>query len=404
MESSSPALGEPARRLPRNVRLLGMASLLNDIASEMIFPLVPKFVEQVLKASLKELALIEGVAESIASLMKLGAGGWSDRVGRRKPFIFVGYLLAALARPAIGLATLPWQVLAARAGDRFGKGLRSAARDALIVESVASGEKGRAFAFRQAMDHIGAMVGPLLALFFLWWFPGEFRWLFLITLVPGVVVILLLLGLREVPASPRARPRLHLSLVGFSSGFRRFLLALGLFTLACSSDAFLLVWASRLGAADWELLFFWAIFSAAKAAGNLWVGSRVDRLGAWRFVLCGWLLYAGCYLAFSFATSSWQVWTILLVYAGYYSLTEPAEKTLIAELAGPRGKGLAFGWFHFTLGVVTLPASLIFASIADALEKDAGPRLAFQVGAGLALAAAATFWAWVPRTNDGEGA
>ena len=383
------------KKLPRNVWLLGLASLVNDIASEMVFPLLPKFLREVLHASYKELGFIEGAADSIASLLKLGAGSWSDWLGKRKPFIVVGYALGALARPAMGFAHRPWHILIPRVSDRFGKGIRTAARDAMVVESVDAGQKGRAFGFRQAMDHVGAAVGPLLALLFLWFFPGEYRWLFFATLIPGLVVIgILMLGVRETKAVVAERQSFKLTLKPFDRDFKKYLAVLALFTLACSSDAFLLVWAERLGASDWQLLVFWSAFGAAKATGNVWIGPKVDQHGGRRFVLAGWLLYALCYAGFAASTSSWQVWAIMLVpYALYYSLTEPAEKTLVAEMAGPERKGLAFGWFHATLGIMTLPASFLFGVVADAFGKEEqGPRIAFLVAAGIAVVAAGLFW------------
>lgn len=404
MAEAAPPPLQPKERLPRNVRLLGLASLLNDIASEAVFPLIPKFVEEVLKGNLKQLGLIEGAADSVASLLKLAAGGWSDWLGRRKPFILVGYALGAVARPAIGLAAAPWHVLASRTGDRFGKGLRTAARDAMIVESVGPNQRGEAFGFRQAMDHVGATLGPLLALAFLWFLPGKYRWLFLLTIVPGVVVIAALLLVKETTAHAEERPRFRLTLAPFDWPFRRFLFVLAVFTLACSSDAFLLAWAGRLGAPTWQLLLFWSLFSAAKAAGNLWVGKRVDRHGAWRFILAGWLLYAVCYAAFAMATEAWHVWAVMLPYALYYAMTEPAEKTLVAELAGPANKGLAFGWFHATLGIMTLPASFLFGAVADAFGKEEGLRWAFGLAAGMALLATLLFLLFVRSEPAGRPA
>ncbi len=212
---------KPDTRLPRNVVLLGLASLCNDIASEMIYPLLPRFLLTVLGGNLRQLGLIEGMAETVASLLKLGSGGWSDRAGGRKPFVVFGYALAALSRPLMGLARVPWHMFAIRVGDRTGKGIRTAPRDALIADSTAPGVRGRAFGFHRAMDHLGAAVGPLLAAAFLLAWPGRLRALFLLTLIPGLIVVaLLVLGLRETPGArpPAERFRLTLAPFGATSG------------------------------------------------------------------------------------------------------------------------------------------------------------------------------------------
>ncbi|MCA9017232.1 MAG: MFS transporter, partial [Planctomycetaceae bacterium] len=191
---------EPAshQRLPRNVKLLGWASCLNDIASEMIFPLLPQFLIMVLGGNRFYLGIIEGVADSASSLLKLGSGAWTDRAGKRKGFVIFGYALAAVSRPVMSLVMAPWQLFFARTADRIGKGVRTSPRDALISDSTTPDFRGRAFGFHRAMDNLGAAVGPILATGFLWFWPGELRMLFLLTLVPGViVVVILVLGLRE---------------------------------------------------------------------------------------------------------------------------------------------------------------------------------------------------------------
>jgi MFS family permease len=378
---------DPAARapLPRNVRLLGLSSLLNDVASEMIYPLLPQFLLGVLGGSKFYLGVIEGVADSTASLLKLWSGAWSDRAGRRKGFIVVGYVLAAAARPVVGLATAPWHVLAARTADRIGKGVRAAPRDALIADSTPPAVRGRAYGFNRAMDHLGAAIGPLLATAFLLAWPGEYRTLFLLTIVPGLAVAALVaFGLREQPiVATKAAPRL--TLAPLDRRFRLFLAALALFTLGNASDAFLLVRAGELGVPTALLPLLWCAFHVVKSAGSLAAGSAVDRLGSRPLILVGWIVYAAVYLAFAAATEAWHVWALFLTYGVFFALTEPAERTLAALLAGPDQKGLAFGWFNFAIGVAALPSSLLFGWI----YQQFGPAAAFGWGAALALAAAA---------------
>ncbi|MBI5759665.1 MAG: MFS transporter, partial [Planctomycetales bacterium] len=193
----------PPPSLPRNVKVLSLSSLVNDVASEMIFPLLPGFLLTTLGGNRFYLGIIEGLADSIASVLKLWSGGWSDRAGRRKDFIVFGYSLAALARPVIGLTTAPWQLLAIRLSDRIGKGVRTSPRDALIADSCDPSIRGRAFGFHRAMDHLGAAIGPLLAAGFLWLWPDQMRTLFMLTVLPGMLVVaLVVFGLREVRKFP----------------------------------------------------------------------------------------------------------------------------------------------------------------------------------------------------------
>ncbi len=215
-DDASAAAGEPP--LAHNVRVLGLSSLINDIAGEMIFPLIPMFLLEVLGVGKSALGIVEGVADSTASIVKLLSGGLSDRAGRRKVFVVSGYALAAATRPLIALATMAWQVVLVRAGDRFGKGIRSAPRDAMIAESTTADARGRAFGFTRAMDHLGAAIGPLVAFAFLWLWPGNVRTLFLLAAVPGVaVVVLVYLGVRETPASTRAGREFRLTLAPFGA-------------------------------------------------------------------------------------------------------------------------------------------------------------------------------------------
>lgn len=385
MSPTETPLALPARTpLPRNVRVLGLVSLVNDIASEMIFPLLPTFLMSVLGATTVSLGVIEGAADSAASLLKLWSGGRSDRAGRRKGFVIFGYALAAVTRPLIGLVTGPGQLFAIRLADRAGKGVRTSPRDALIADSTDPHNRGRAFGFHRAMDHLGAALGPALAALFLVFFPGQFRTLFLLTLAPGLAVLaLVVFGLRETPAAGPAKQPVRLSLAPFGRDFRLFLVALAVFTLGNSSDAFLLVRAGELGVPTVQLPLLWGGFHVAKSLGNLFLGRAVDRVRPRPFLFAGWLLYALVYLAFGLATTAVHAWLLFLAYAVFYGMTEPAEKTLAAELAGAEHRGLAFGWFNFAIGIATFPASLVFGT----LYKAWGALAAFGWGAALALAA-----------------
>ena len=363
-QTPSPPVTSPQQSLPRNVKVLGGASLLNDIASEMIFPLLPNFLLTVLLGNRFYLGVIEGAADSVASLLKLWSGGRSDQAGRRKGFVVFGYSLAAVTRPLIGVIVAPWQLFALRVGDRIGKGIRTSPRDALIADSTDPSIRGRAFGFHRAMDHLGAAIGPLLAAGFLLVWPDHLRTLFLVTLLPGLlVVVLLIFCLREKPATEPPKERLHLTLKPFDRNFRLYLLALVVFTLGNSSDAFLLVRAGELGVPTAILPLLWCAFHVIKSSSNLLLGRAVDKFGPRPFIYLGWLVYAGVYLAFGLATTAWEAWVLFLSYALFYGLTEPAEKTLVADLVGTERKGLAYGWYNFAIGIATLPSSLIFGAL-----------------------------------------
>lgn len=372
--------------LPRNVKVLGAASLLNDVSSEMIFPLLPTFLISVLGGNRFHLGVIEGLADSVASVLKLWSGGRSDRAGRRKGYVVFGYSLAAVTRPLIGVIVAPWQLFAVRIGDRIGKGVRTSPRDALIADSTDPSMRGRAFGFHRAMDHLGAAIGPVLAAGFLWLWPGDLRTLFLLSVVPGLLVVaLLVFALREPAPTGPPKERLRLTLKPFDRNFRLYLLALVVFTLGNSSDAFLLVRAAELGVPVVMLPLLWSAFHVVKSCGNLFLGRAVDRFGPRPFLFLGWFLYAGVYLAFAVATEAWEAWALFLGYALFYGLTEPAEKKLVADLVGGERRGLAYGWYNFAIGIATLPASLIFG----ALYQVYGTLAAFGWGAALALVAVA---------------
>ncbi len=387
--------------LPRNVRLLGWASLLNDVASEAVFPLLPQFLLSMSSGGKLALGLIEGVADSTASLLKLWAGAWSDRSGGRRAFVVGGYGIAGLVRPLIGLAVAPWHVFAVRVVDRIGKGLRTAPRDALLADAAPPSMRGRVFGFHRSMDHLGAAAGPVLATLFLSAWPGRLRELFLLTLVPGLAVVaLLIFGLRDSSA-PRAREApIRLTLRPFDRNFRTYLAALVLFTLGNSSDAFLLVRAGEVGVPTAALPLLWCAFHGVKSLGTCLSGPVVDRVGPRPLILVGWAIYAALYGVFAVVATAAQMWCAFLAYGVFYALTEPAEKTLVARLVDPERRGLAYGWFNFAIGIAALPASVLFGW----LYQSFGPTIAFGGGAVLAVAAAALLsMVRTPPRNGGAG-
>lgn len=254
----------------------------------------------------------------------------------------------------------------------------------MIADSTEPDMRGRAFGFHRGMDHLGAAIGPLLAAAFLWMWPNQLRVLFLLTLIPGLAVVaILLFGLQEQRPEGAVEQKFSFSLRPFCRDYRLLLVALTVFTLGNSSDAFLLVRAGELGVATSLLPLLWFAFHIVKSIGNMLFGQLVDRFGARMPLVIGWLMYAAIYAAFGLATSDLQVWIFFLLYGIYYALTEPAEKTLVANLVGSERKGLAFGWYNLAIGIAALPSSLLFGW----LYEDFGPLFAFGWGAGLALVA-----------------
>ncbi|MBM4001397.1 MAG: MFS transporter [Planctomycetes bacterium] len=397
-----PPSGAPrAGRLPFAVRILAWASYFNDVASELVYPLLPTLLTGELGAGRTVLGLIEGIAETVSSVLKPVAGSLSDRWSRRKGFVVVGYGLAAAARPLMGWVSRPWMVLAARTGDRIGKGLRSAPRDAMIADSTPESMRGRAFGLHRALDHLGAATGPLVAFAMLEYFRADLTTVFAASAVPGIVVVLLVgWGVRETRrAGPRAEsvdrsPRTGAPIGAVRTGSRAlgrpffaFLAAVLVFSLGNSSDLFVLVRAEEIGVPLAHLPLLWSYFHIVKSVGAYAAGAAVDRLGPRRLVLGGWVVYAVLYAAFAVARSPSQIWGMVALYAVFHALSEPAERALIAHLVGENQRGRAFGWYHFTNGIGALPASLAFGAIYERW----GAPFAFGWASSLALIASVIF-------------
>ncbi len=374
----------------RNVVVLGFVSLLNDAAGEMVVPLLPAFLTGALGAGPLALGWIEGVADAVASLLKLVSGWWADRLGRFRPLVFAGYLLATAARPLFAAASAAWHVLLIRAGDRTGKGLRTSPRDALIAYSVRGGEAGGAFGLHRAMDHAGAVLGPLLAAAYLAYWSEDLRLLFLLSAVPGVLSLAVLwFGVREpkLPArGPQPAPGAAAARAPGNPRLRRFLYPLALFTLGRASDVFLLLKAGGSQTTLSTLPLYWMGLHAVKALLSVPGGRLADRFGRVRIIALGWAVFAGVYLGFAFSEDRTLDLALFLVYGLHHALTEGPERALVAALTPKGGKGVAFGWFHAVLGFLTLAASVLFG----ALWEYAGRRWAFLTGA--VLGAIATLW------------
>ena len=383
------------RGLPRNVVAIGLVSLLNDASSEIIYPLLPVFLAGSLGASARVIGTIEGLAESISSLLKLFAGYLSDRLAKRKLLVVAGYSLASIARPLLAFAHTWTQVLAIRLTDRVGKGIRTAPRDAMIADTVSVEQRGLAFGFHRAMDHGGAVIGPLVGYVLVLIFvvktssptTSEFSKIFLAASVPALIAVLVaIFFMRESPV--HATPESHvtkLSLRGFDSNFKRFLLVLALFTLSNSSDSFLILRATESGISVAMVPLLWAAHHVSKVLSSLFGGDLSDRLGRKRLIIAGWVLYAAVYAGFAFATHIVSLWILFLIYGIYFGLAEGAEKALVADLVRPEQRGTAYGLYNLAFGVTVFPASFLMGMIWD----WKGPAVAFLMSAVMGATAAA---------------
>ncbi len=423
------------KRIPKVVIMLGIVSLFTDAASEMIYPLIPVFVTALGSGAII-LGVIEGVAETTAALLKLLSGILSDRMGKRKLFVLAGYLISSIVRPFTGLVSSAWQIIIVRMFDRVGKGLRTSPRDAMIASSTEESLRGKAYGFERAMDHTGAVAGPILAIVTLLVLIVGFgikdpvaalRWTFMLAIVPGTLAVLtLILFVKEVVPTKKNSLHFRLSLGSFDKNFRNYLAVMILFTLGNSSDAFLLFrveeaihksgavislvndikplksMISSFGDQSAQanlinILFLplvWAFFHIIKVVFSTPLGSLSDRIGRKIVINIGWGIYAVVYLSFAllvFLPSQTQIIATLIlfsIYALFYAFSEGAEKAFVADLVTEEKRGTAFGLFNFSIGLGALPASIIFGflySYFDRLFPGYGGTVAFGFGGGIAL-------------------
>jgi MFS family permease len=379
------AAGPADTRLRPQVILLGFAALLNDISSEMIFPLLPVFLAATLGASPMVIGMIEGSADALASILKLYAGSWSDRMPRRKPLIVGGYALAAIARGLIGTAARWPSVFAARLIDRTGKGIRSAPRDAMISDVTPPASRGKAFGFHRALDHTGAIAGPLLTVLLMRGASMSMRTMFLVAIIPAAIgVVMLAVMLTEVPRAPRAATDPLQPHVPLPAPFWNAIAAVSLFSLANSSDVFLILQAHAAGVATEMLPLLWAAHHVIKALFSTMAGSLSDRIDRRLLLITGWSMYALIYFVFPRVTSMTFFFVLFIVYAIPFTLTEGAERAWISDLVPSAGRGRSFGIYYLANGLCVLGGTALFGVIYEHVSH----RAAFFAGGGLALAAA----------------
>jgi MFS family permease len=388
-------LVEPRRPLSKSVRLLGWVSLLTDAATEAVYPILPVFITQVLGGPPVALGIVEGAADATSSVLKVVSGRWSDRLGARKPIVVLGYTLSSLVRPFIAVTTSWAHVFAIRVADRIGKGLRASPRDAMLASLAPADERGRVFGYHRAMDHAGAALGPLLAAIFLYLSPDNFRLLFVLTIIPGALAVIILLRVPEVIDKPQGlSPPGGLSAPDSSghgpSGpsiprpLKKYLWIFAIFTLGNSSDAFLLLQLSHAGVPLVGLTLLWSGQHAIKALITMTGGLLSDRLGRRLLIISGWIIYAIVYAGFAFSQNVYALIAWFLIYSAYAAAVEGSEKALVADLAPEGMRATAFGWHAAVQGLGALAAGIFFGL----LWQFFGAPAAFLTGASLALIAA----------------
>lgn len=422
-------------RIPKAIIMLGLVSLFTDAGSEMIYPLIPVYVAA-LGSGAVILGIIEGVAETTAAMLKLVSGIISDRTGKRKMLVLIGYSISSFFRPLTGLVSSAWQIVLIRMADRVGKGIRTAPRDALIASSVDDSIRGKSYGFHRAMDHTGAVIGPLLAILTLViLFIGfglrdsltALRWTFILAIIPGILAVLTIIFFVAEKAPQRSgNGQLRLSLKDFDRNFRTYLLIMILFTLGNSSDAFLLFrveeaikksgaimdivrsigpisnMISGFGSPENQatvvnILFLpliWAFFHIIKVTFSTPLGALSDRIGRKIVINTGWAIYAVVYIAFAllvFLPSGMQIiatFVLFAVYALFYAFSEGTEKAFVADLVKDEQRGTAFGMFNFAIGLGALPASIIFGLLYASFDKiypGYGGTVAFGFGGVIAV-------------------
>jgi MFS family permease len=400
--STSTRLSASLRSLPRNIWVLTATSFLTDISSEMIVYLIPLFLANVLKTGTAVIGLIEGIAETTASLMKIYSGALSDRLGKRKWLTVVGYGLSTIAKPFLYFAETWHWVLGVRFSDRLGKGIRTAPRDALVADSINDKQRGLAFGLHRAGDTAGAFLGLGIAAVIVWLTQAgaadltrrTFQIAVLVSILPAALAVLVLaLGARDVGEERKSKfPAL--SLKGMDNRFKLFMLVLVLFTLGNSSDAFIILRGQERGLDVLQVMLMLMTFNLIYASLSGPLGALSDKIGRRKLIIGGWIAYGLVYLGFALSQSGWQIWTLFGLYGIYYAASEGVGKALIADLVAPERRGTAYGLYNAAIGLTAFPASLI----AGVLWQGAfgwtgfGASAPFFFGAVMALMAGLLFW------------
>ena len=399
MSSQPPS--PPIRRLHPNIWFLTIGSFLTDVSSEMLTNLIPLFLYNVLGVQTSIIGLIDGIAETTASLVKIYSGALSDRLGKRKTLTVLGYALSTISKPFLYFATAWEWVLGVRFSDRVGKGVRTAPRDALLADSTKSTQRGLAFGLHRAGDTAGAFVGLGIAALIIWLTQSgaaeltrrTFQDVVLASIIPAILAVLILaVGVKEIATARKESANLpSLKWKSFDKRFRAFLIVVIIFTLGNSSDSFIILRGQNRGLSVLQIMGMLMTFNAiyATLAGPL--GSLSDRVGRRKLMLVGWTIYGLVYLGFALSHTGMEIWILYAIYGIYYALTEGVAKALVADIVPQEQRGTAYGLFNAAIGFSALPASLV----AGVLWQVISPAAPFVFGASLALIAGFLLMTWV---------
>jgi len=410
MKNTKVEVKDSIKDLPRNIWAVGATSFFMDISSEMVINILPLFLSNVLGVKTNIIGLIEGVAESTASILKIFSGWLSDKLHARKWLAVAGYGLSALSKPFFYFANTWGWVAGVRWVDRVGKGVRTAPRDALVADSINEEKRGLAFGFHRAADTAGAMVGLLIALFVVWRAQSAklelgrstFQTVVLVSLVPAFLAVLtLVLGVKEIkPKDQQAAPKFAFKALG--KPFMTFMVIVGLFDLGNSSDSFLVLRAQERGISVIGILGLLAVFNLVYTLVSTPAGSLSDKVGRRNVIIGGWIVYVLVYLGFGIASSAWQVWLLYIVYGLYYGMAYGTTKAMVADLVSPELRGTAFGTYNAILGIIDFPASLIAGILWEGVGNwgGFGPSAPFLFGAAMASLALVMFIFWKPQSSE----
>ena len=388
--------------LERNIFFVGTTSFLTDTATKMIYAIMPLFL-MTLGATKTELSLIEGLAESTASVLKALSGWWSDKLGKNKPFMIIGYAFTAILSPLFSMVTSPLQVLIVRFIERLGKGIRTAPRDSLIAGSSGNNTKGRSFGFHKAMDNSGAILGPLLAFGILSVFPGDYRKVFLFAAIPGLLgLISIIFFVKEAKKEQEGRLA-RITLKDFSLKYYIFLGITFIFTLGNSTDALLLIKASDIGIKDAFIPIIYLIFNSVSVLFSVPAGILSDKIGREKLIIFGYLLYSSIYFGFGKTNSHGVLILLFALYGLYSAATDGIQKALVSDLIDKRKRGTGLGLYNCLVGITLLPASLMAGLLYDHINN----RAPFYYGSIMALVAALLmllfYWKGKTKANQISG-
>jgi MFS family permease len=380
--------------LEKNVFYTGLTSFLTDTSTKMVYSVMPLFLLSI-GASKTSISLIEGIAESTASLLKALSGFWSDKIGKNKQFMIIGYGITAILTPFYAMAINPLQVLGIRFIERIGKGIRTAPRDSLISASITKNDAGKNFGFHKAMDNSGAIIGPLLAFAILYWFPLKYGVIFLFATIPAILgVITIFLFVKDVKAD-QIQTKRNQSLKQLPRKYWLFLGVIFVFSLGNSTDALLLVKTSETGVHSSYIPLIYMVFNMVAVLFAIPIGKLSDKIGRSKLIITGFLIYALIYFMFG-RYNDIRIFIFLFVF--YSALTDTSQKAMISDIVGKELKGTGFGIYHAIIGITLLPASLIAGVLYDKVNANAP----FYFGAIMALLATILMIIFVIITKQKE--